>query len=212
MNWKVLSQIEFLYLPCLNAGSDLQPAAIKYILGNNPERFCSLMKAFFKPHHSTEVQKKLPEPVANRLGELILSYNIVPGTDRDNRFHEEVFRSWMDQVTKWAIANDRYEVTLNTIGNGLAYAQTDENHIVCENAIKEVLDSADFEQIRIGYEIGLNNSIEARWVDETGHTEQELAAAYNRGAEELEFQGYSRYAQLLRNIFCRSPKTVTAGY
>lgn len=69
------------------------------------------MNCFYKKHSEEKHQIKLNEGMGERLCEILLEYKVTPGVDWNGKFHENVFRSWMDFVKAWSLENDRYEVT-----------------------------------------------------------------------------------------------------
>ena len=49
----------------------------------------------------------------------------MPGIDLDGEFKENVFKNWMEYIKSWSLKNERYEVTMQTVGSGLSYAELD---------------------------------------------------------------------------------------
>lgn len=137
--------------------------------------------------------------MADRLFALLHPYKVIPGIDWDGLFHEGVFLSWMDKVMEWAKENDRYEVSMHTIGNALAYAQFSEAQVIDE-VIMRMLNRLDCEELRRGYHIGVINKRGVHWIDPEGKPEKELARKYNLRADAADDLGYARFAELLRKI------------
>lgn len=198
-----LSEIEFIYLPWLDELSSVHPRALYCKIASDPDYFCELLRLSYKKRHEdilvANTQSISPE-LLKRLFQILFKFCVVPGTDWDGNFHEDVFTSWLNKVKTWARDNDRYEIAMQTIGNGLSYARTDDSGIICESAIIKVLNAADSMDIRRGYSLGLINQRGAHFVDPEGKEEQSLEEKYTKAADKVEHQGYSRYSELLREI------------
>ena len=197
-----LSVIELYYLPWLDKHSRTQPRALKTKIAESPEYFCQIIELAFKKHnskHDSEKQKPINKIAAQRLYQIIFGFDIVPGTDWNGVFDKEKFKSWVADVIKWSIDNDREAVTKQTVGSGLAYAKPLENGILDEEIIK-VLDAKENDEIRKGYHIGTVNKRGVYLVDPEGKPEKALAEKFNAMADSVETLGYSRFSGTLRNI------------
>lgn len=191
--------IEFIYLPLLDEYSEVQPHALNTRLSNDPDYFCSLIELFYKKHSEEKHQIKLNEGMRERLWVILLEYKVTPGVDWNGKFHENVFQSWMASVKAWSLENDRYEVAMQTVGSGFAYAELNDEKLPPQ-VIMEELNKAGNEELRRGYDVGIVNQRGVHTIDPEGKPELELAADYEMRAELAEKKGYSRYAELLRGI------------
>lgn len=194
-----LCKIEYIYLPWLDRHSPAQPKAIRYKLANDADCFCELMKTTYKERHQDTVKKSVPRAVSERLFQLTFQYSIVPGTDWEGNFQPGIFIAWIGAVKSWAKEHDRFEVTMQTVGNGLSYAKFDENNIIDETIMKE-LNFIENEEMRTGYRLGVFNQRGIHWVDPEGKPKRALAAKYQQRADAAERLGYSRFSELLRSI------------
>ena len=198
-----LSEIEFIYLPWLDEVSSVRPRALHFRIANDPYYFCELLRLAYKKRNEAAPAIGSP-PIApelsKRLFQILFKFCVIPGTDWDGNLHEDVFISWLDKVRTWARDNDRFEVAMQTIGNGLSYAQTDDSGVILESVIIKVLNAANAKDIRKGYSLGLFNQRGAHFIDPEGNEELSLAAKYTKAADKVELQGYSRYSELLRDI------------
>lgn len=191
--------IEFIYLPILDEYSEVQPHALNTRLSNDPDYFCSLIELFYKKHSEEQHPIELNEGMRERLWAILLEYKVTPGVDWNGKFHENVFQSWMASVKAWSLENDRYEVAMQTVGSGLAYAELDDEKLP-PKVIMEELNKAENEELRRGYDIGIVNQRGIHTIDPEGKPEFKLAADYEMKAGLAEKKGYSRYAELLRGI------------
>ena len=196
---ETLSQIEFFYLVWLDEHSTVKPRAIEYLLANRPACFCELMAAAYKRRHAESEVKTIPKAIGDRLFQITFRYSIIPGTDWDGKFHSDVFENWMKEVVEWSKENDRFEVSMHTIGNALSYVEFNAAGLI-ESTIMDELNKIDNEELRKGYKLGIFNQRGVHWVDPEGKPEKELSAKYRQRAEAVEVLGYSRFALLLRSI------------
>lgn len=198
-DFATLSKIEFLYLPWMPEGATAEPKAIQYRLSNEPAYFCELMELAYKRHHDETPASVLPQALSDRLFQLLYPYKVVPGTDWNGVFHPDRFTAWLEEVTVWARENDRYEVTMQTVGNGLSYAAFDAADVL-EPAIMEALNDPMQSQMRNGYRLGIHNQRGVHYVDPEGKEEKALAEAFHRRASAVEALGYTRFSEELQRI------------
>ena len=198
-DFATLSKIEFLYLPWMPEGATAEPKAIQYRLSNEPAYFCELMELAYKRHHDETPASVLPQALSDRLFQLLYPYKVVPGTDWNDVFHPDRFTAWLAEVTAWARENDRYEVTMQTVGNGLSYAAFDGADVL-EPAIMEALNDPMQSQMRNGYRLGIHNQRGVHYVDPEGKEEKALAEAFHRRASAVEALGYTRFSEELQRI------------
>ena len=198
-DFATLSKIEFLYLPWMPEGATAEPKAIQYRLSNEPAYFCELIELAYKRHHDETPASVLPQALSDRLFQLLYPYKVVPGTDWNGVFHPDRFTAWLEEVTVWARENDRYEVTMQTVGNGLSYAAFDAADVL-EPAIMEALNDPAQSQLRNGYRLGIHNQRGVHYVDPESKEEKALAEAFQRRASAVEALGYTRFSEELQRI------------
>ena len=194
-----MSDIEFIYLPLLIEAHGMKPCALYKRIALDPEYFCSLIEMFYKKKTEKDCVLKLDEAIGSRLFKILFMFKVVPGADSEGEIDEEIFKTWMDFVKTWSEESDRYEVTMNTVGQGLSYAKLDNDGHPCQIIMKE-LNGVENEELRRGYNIGIINQRWCYTVDPEGKPEMELAKNYSNMARKAEEKGYPRYADTLRNI------------
>lgn len=199
LDLELRSDIEFIYLPLLDSTSEIKPCTLYSRLGLNPDYFCSLIELFYKKHTSDKHEIELNKGLSDRLCEILFQFKVTPGIDLNGIFDENAFRSWMEYVKTWSRENERYEVTMHTVGSGLSYAPLDENKMP-PLAIIEELNRPENEELRRGYYLGIINQQGVHFVDPEGKPEMELAKENRQKAEIAEANGYSRYADVLKEI------------
>lgn len=193
-----LVRIEYLYLPILGEHSQVQPKALYYKLSNESRFFCEMMELAYMPRHGDHKERNLGEGVAQRLYALIYDYRVVPGVDWDGTFSPNLFQTWIEEVVSWAQETDRLTVVQQTIGNGLSFAPTEDG--LPNNIILEELNKPQNREMRHGYELGIQNQRGVHWVDPEGKPEKALAKKYADCAEKVESYGFSRAADIFREI------------
>lgn len=193
------SDIEFIYLPILDEYSQVQPHALNTRLSNDPDYFCSMIELCYKKRSEEKTNHKLSQGLSDRLFEILFQYQLTPGIDWNGEFHEDVFKKWMASVKAWSKENDRYEVTMHTVGSGFAYAELDTEKMP-PKAIMEELNKVENEEIRSGYCLGISNKRGIHDVEPDGKPEIARAADYEERAKTAEKRGYSRYSNALKEI------------
>ena len=193
------SDIEFIYLPLLGSTSEVQPRTLYCRLGLDPKSLCNLVELFYKKHTSDKHETELNEEMSDRLCEILFQFKVTPGIDMNGKFDENTFRSWMEYVKTWSKKNERYEVTMHTVGSGLSYAPLDEEKMPPLSIIEE-LNRPENEELRRGYYLGIINQRGVHYVDPEGKPELELAEENRQKAAIAEAKGYSRFADIFIEI------------
>ena len=192
------SNIDFIFLPILN-NNNIKPQALFDRLSCDPNYFCNMMELCYRKKNDNQTKQKLNKAISDRLFSILLRYQIVPGMNAEGNIDEKVFHDWMYRVKVWSKENERYEVTMHTVGSGLSYAKTDKNGLPSQIIIEE-LNKEDNDELRRGYYLGVMNQRGAHVIDPEGKPELELAKKYKQKAELVEEMGYRRYAEILNSI------------
>ena len=196
---ETLSDIEFIYLPVLGHHSGVEPKAIRIRLGLDADYFCNMMETVYRRKTDKSTGNKLSKELSNRFYRILFEYNAVPGVTWDGVFNEKLFAEWMGKVVPWSKENDRYEVTMHTIGAGLSYSTSSDSEFPPERIVTE-LNKPENEELRRGYLIGLSNQRGVHTVDPEGKPELELAERFDKLANKAENMGYTRYSDVLREL------------
>ena len=194
-----LSEIEFLYLPILDASSEIEPKALRIRLGNDADYFCNMIELFYKKHSDMDSTKELSKGLSDRLFRILFQFSVVPGMDSDGHFDSEQFKKWFDTVKEWSINNDRYAVTMHTVGSGLSYSNPGGRSLPPEAIISE-LNKPENDELRRGYRIGMSNQRGVHVIDPQGTPEFELSDRFTEIANQAEAMGYSRYSEVLQAL------------
>lgn len=193
------SDIEFIYLPVLDEYSEVQPHSLNTRLSLNPDYFCSMIELFYKKRADDAHEVELNKGISDRLFEILFKFKITPGVDWNGNFDENSFKKWMDYVKTWSKENDRFAVTMQTVGSGLSYAHLNDEKFP-EQAIVDELNRVENSELRRGYYLGIVNQRGVHYVDPEGKPELEMAVDYGDRASAAEARGYLRYATVLHDI------------
>ena len=194
----VLAEIEYAYLPFLEEPYPARPKALYFKLSNDENYFCKLMELVYKPRHEEHRTRNLSEGVLQRLFLLIHHYCVVPGVDWNGDFNAEKFHEWMTRVLTWAEQTDRMEVTQHTIGNGLSFAKFEDG--LPNDTIMTELNKPHHKEMRLGYQLGIQNQRGVHVLDPEGKQEYALAEKFHNYANTAEKRGYSRFSETLEAI------------
>lgn len=151
--------LEFAYYLVLKNDKYGTPHLIEELL-SNPESFMELICIVFKPRHSErEPLAEHLQSLAETAGSLIHDGHGVPGKTSYGEIDRELFFNWVNGVRKLAKEKDREVVTDLTIGAWLSNWPINKD-LQCwpEQAIAELLDQDDCEDIRRGFHTGVRNS------------------------------------------------------
>ncbi len=193
------SEIEFIYLPILIDNSGAKPRALYTRLSQDSEYFCNMIELYFKKNSEKDHSFKLNKELSKRRYEVLGNFKVVPGTDWYGKFDGEKFKDWMNEVKRWSLENDRYKVTMHTVGSGLSYGLLNEEGLP-DIVIMAELNMPNSSELREGYQMGIVNQRGVYFVDPDGTPETQMANDYLRRADAAENKGYSRFAKVLREI------------
>lgn len=138
--------------------------------------------------------------IATNAWRLLNEWRTPPGTQPDGVFSREQFTQWLEQVKATCAETGHLEVALSSVGKVLFYCPPDPQGLWIDQAAAEALNARDAEDMRSGFRSEAFNSRGIHWVDPTGKPERELAEHYRQKAEEIENEGYQRFAVTLRSL------------
>ena len=198
-----LVNIEWLYLPILDHSSNGKPKTLENRLASDPEFFCEVIRLLYRSKKSVSIashkRKELPSTAKN-VWTLLYNWNVIPGTQEDGKFVDDLFVAWVNRVKEISSESGHLEVALVTLGEVLIYAPPDDNGLWINDTVAKILNAKDADNIREGFEVGIFNSRGAHFIDPTGEPERILSTKYQEKADELENAGYFRFAHSLRNL------------
>ena len=187
----------------LDGHRGVSPKLLERRLASEAEFFCEAIRLMFRSRNKdaddkepTEEQKNL----AANVYRLLHQWKIPPGTLPDGDFSPRQLQSWLETVKSECKNSGHLEVALSQIGQVLIHTPPDPDGLWIHQAVAEVLNTKDAEEMRRGFYTGVFNSRGVHGVDPTGSPEKELAAKYKQQADDVENYGYHRLATTLRGL------------
>ncbi|WP_340122735.1 hypothetical protein [Methylobacter svalbardensis] len=189
MDRQRLIRIEFALLPALRYGNEPQAKTLYDALMSEPALFNELLCMVYKPRHGE--RKIEPSESERALAEtawrVLRGCRLVPGTQADGSIDGVALAQFVDNARQLCREADRLEVCDSTLGQVLAYAPAGSDEIWPCEAVRELLDRPELEDMRRGVQIGIHNKrgVTSRACGEGGNQERRLADYYRQQAQAL---------------------------
>lgn len=202
---KRLISVEWAYLAMLKHSRVTDAKTLSAAIASEPDWFCELIRSIFRSENEKEGERR-PEPSEDRrlfaqnAYQLLGTWNTIPGGDAIGEVSADKLNAWIDAVKASLEQSGHLAVGLQKAGEVFIHAPADPSGLFIHNAVAELLDRDDMEQLRRGYELAVHNSRGAHFVDPTGAPEKKLARHYADKAEAVENAGFHRLAVTLRSI------------
>lgn len=200
---EALLQVEWAYLPLLNQHHGATPKLLETTIASDPQFFCELVRKVYRSRKSqAEVDKPSPDQqaLAKNAYQLLHDWRTVPGTGVSASAFNRAFVDWINAVKASLDDSGHTEVGLHQAGAVLIHSPADPDGLWIHRAIAGVLNRDDMAELRRGYSLAIYNSRGVHTVDPTGGPEKQLAAEYDRRAEDVENAGFHRLAVTLREV------------
>lgn len=213
-----LLKIEWSYLPLLNEHNDASPKLLEKYLSQKPEFFIEVIQLLYRSEKGNEPEQaanEQTENIAMNAWRLLRSWRRPPGKMDDGSFSGEALKEWYNEVKTKTAETGHYEVAMDHLGKVLFYTDPDPNGLWIHQTAAEMLDEAENDSIRQGFNSEVHNSRGVYWVDTSGKTENELANLWRKKAEEVEKIGLIRFAFSLKelaNSYDREAERVKADF
>lgn len=199
-----LMKVEWAYLGILGKYNRAEPKLLRKRLATSPDFFCEIIRFMYrsrtKPETKDEGATEDKKLIAENSFRLLTDWDRVPGVQDDGSFKPDEFNSWLASVNGQCTESGHIEVAHSHIGKVLVHSPPDPDGLFIHRTIAEALNRRDADTLRNGYEIAIHNSRGVHWVDPSGNAELELAAKYEKQADDIENVGFFRLAQTLRNL------------
>lgn len=198
-----LFKVEWAYLPFLDRHRGASPKLLEKRLASEPDFFCEVIRLIFR---SKNTEKPVEEPteqqknIATNAYRLLREWKRPPGIKNEGIFDGDVFDNWLKKVKAICEESGHLDVALVKIGNVLTHTPPDSDGLWIHHSVADALNDKDADEIRSGFSTGIFNSRGCHFVDPTGKPEKNLAAKYEKQAEEVEAHGYQRLATTLRTL------------
>ena len=200
-----LFQIEWAYLNLLDEHyhRDASPKSLENRLSSDPGFFCEVIRLIYRskkePEHPREFSER-DKAIAENAYKLLDKWKTPPGTQSDGQFLPEQFTEWLNTTKEACAKSGHLDVALMHIGKVLIHAPSDPEGLWIHRTVASALNAKDAEKLRDSFWAGICNSRGVHIIDPTGKPERELAKKYKQQAEEVENEGYQRFAVILRKL------------
>ena len=194
-------QIEWAYLPILDADRGASPVRLERRLAEEPQFYVWLVSSIFKPRDmADDPAEPLPAEQTANAYRLLTDWRIPPGLTSGGHFDGSALQTWLAAVANQAGAVGRRDVALTTAGQVLIYVPPDPDGLWIDRGAARALDADEAGPLRAGFMTAVTNSRGAHYVDPTGAPERELASKYRQQADDVEDAGFHRLAGTMRRI------------
>jgi len=200
-----LTQIEWLYIGFFNF-NEIEPVTLVDRVLHEPEFFVELVCLAFKPKEpQTEEEGKqlsveFREQQRTRAYVLLGLVNRIPG-QVEGGVDREVLLRWIEKAREGCHERSRVKIGGEQIGKILSYSPVGNDGAWPHEAVRDILETLECEDIERGLKIGRLNQRGASWRvwNEGGKQERELAREYKDMAEKVQDR-WPRTAALLKSL------------
>ena len=184
-----LIRLEFGLIPAFGYGGEHHAKSLYQGIMSNPRMFTELLCLVYKPANAERGESPSPaiESAAQTAWRILHHCSRQPGTQTDGTIDRAAFVRFIDEARELARDVDRLKVCDSTLGQILAYAPADSDGTWPFEPARDVLDRAEFEDMRHGFQLGAANKrgMTSRAYDEGGDQERRLADTYRSHARAL---------------------------
>jgi hypothetical protein len=200
-----LFQIEWEFLPLLERHNDASPKLLEQRLADAPAFFCEVIRAVYRSNKEDSSVEELSEQqknIAKNAYHLLSVWRTPPSSQKDGTYSGEALTAWLETVKSDCTASGHLESALKRVGHVLIHTPPDPDGLWLHHSAAIALNAKDSKDMREGFKTALLNSRSLHFhrLDLEGHGERALAAKFRAQAEEVEFYGYHRIADTLRNV------------
>jgi hypothetical protein len=197
-----LARIEWLFLPLLDNPPHRQTLVLHQELASDPAFFVEVVKAVYRAEHQ-EPPEDLDASralMAAQAHELLMNWHLPPGV-LDGRLDPDVLRGWVKAARQLLEQADRQASGDTQIGHVLRYVPDGEDGLPPHEAVRDLFEDSQNEQMELGYRIETFNSQGAtsRGPLDGGGQERQLVERYRTAASTLATK-WPRIAAIFRGL------------
>lgn len=205
------AQIEwtFIDLADWHGGHGFKAVYLGAKLATDAKLFCEAVRSVYLPEKEAKKIKEkqkdnpLPQEELHRIENI---WNLLehgqhaPGFGDDGRFNPVVFKGWVKKVLSVAKKEDRLSSTKGVLGRMFFNAVNKGEDFWLPHEIAKLMEKKGNVRMLRSFEVAMFNSRGVHHVDKTGKDDAELAAKYEKMADEAEGFGYNGLAREVRHI------------
>ncbi|MHB1688439.1 MAG: hypothetical protein ACYCVH_13845 [Ignavibacteriaceae bacterium] len=200
-NEDTLSKIEWIYLRWLDRYSGASPGTLHKALASRPEFFCEVLRVVYRSINEKEPAEidEEKKTMAEQAYYLLQDFAIIPGTQTDGEINEDDLNMWLDKVKTICSQSGHFSIALSTVGKVFAHFQEYPTGLFLNKSIAKILNQREHKEMRDGYTTEKFN-MRGVFYGSSGESEKALAQEYDKKADEVEKEGFSRLATSLREM------------
>jgi len=198
-----LFHIEWAYLSLLSWDYGATPKYLEKRLSTDSKFFCEVISLVYRSKNITKTEQEPTEEkkaIATNAWRLLHEWRTPPGIQDNRSFNGAYFDEWLKETWKMCSKTGHLEVALLHIGQVLFFCPADPSGLWINKAAAEALNGKGAEEMRNGFCSAIFNSRGVHWVDPTGKPEKDLAKKYRQQADDIESEGFQRFAASLRGV------------
>lgn len=193
-----LMKVEFSFLPILDDAHQAEPKILNNWLSTKAEFFCETIQILYKSKN--EEGKSVNENLVFLGWKLLHQWKKPPGVNEEGFFVVEEFLRWFNEVKDICQASGHLEVALDEVGTVLFYLPEETDGLWLPKEAAKLLNQRNMEKMRRGYCREIYNSRGAHRVVPDGSPERKLAEKWRQRADQIENEGFHRFAADLRSV------------
>ncbi len=194
--------IEWIYLKILDHETEGSPVFLEQRLADDPKFYNEIISYAFKSKNEEIPKEDLTEKqrlIALHAYTLLHNWRTPPGLKKDGTFDGELLKEWVKDVKEICKETGHLEIALSRFGHVLVYSPMDPDGLWIHINVAQVLNEKDMNEARNGFQTELINS-RGVYTWSQGKEEQELARKYLRMGNDLESNGFHRFADTLKEL------------
>jgi hypothetical protein len=195
---KRLIQVEFSFLSLLDRRNGVSPKTLNNWLSTKAEFFCEAIQILYKSKN--EERKSVNKNLVSLAWRLLHQWKKPPGVNEEGVFVAEEFLRWFNEVKDICQASGHLEVALGEVGTVLFYLPEETDGLWLPKEVAKMLNQREMEEMRNGYCREIYNSRGVHTVVPDGSPELKLAEKWRQRADQIENEGFYRFAADLRSV------------
>ena len=200
----ILLKIESRFFSWLKRFSrEKSPTTIEKKLASDPQFFAEMIALAFRSEYgksdNTKEIDEIKRYLAQNAHDILYEWKHCPGVKEDGKFDENAFKEWVKEAKRITEETGHIGVARHYIGQSLTYAPADPGGLWIHKAVADILDERDADKIRPESTLTLFNRRGIHTFT-YGREERELAKQNQEKAEDLDAEGFTRFAAAMRKF------------